>query len=132
VERAEINVSAVFERMKVRPWGLFGGGHASNSAILIKKKGDDTFRTFSEVYGSVSPSKFVNCVVEPSDQVLIQSPGGGGFGEITSRDIEKVLYDVEQGFISERAAREVYKVAVERPNGRYVVNEQETATLKTA
>ena len=132
VERAEINVSAVFERMKVRPWGLFGGGHANNSAILVKKKGDDRFRTFSEVYGSVSPSKFVNCVVEPGDQVLIQSPGGGGFGEITSRDIEKVLYDVEQGFISERAAREVYKVAVERPNGRYVVNEQETATLKTA
>ena len=132
VEPAEINISAVFERMKVSPWGLFGGGHAARSAVLVKKKGDDRFRTFSEVYGTVSAAKFVNCVVEAGDQVLLQSPGGGGFGEITSRDTEKVLDDVEQGFISEQAAREVYKVALERHNGRYSINEQETATLRAA
>ena len=132
VEPAEINVSAVFERMKVSPWGLFGGGHANTSAILVKKKGDDRFRTFSEVYRTVSAAKFINCVVEPGDQVLLQSPGGGGFGEIPSRDIERVLSDVEEGFVSERAAREVYKVAVDRANGRYVVNEQETASLRAS
>ena len=127
---AEINISAVFERMKGRPWGLFGGGHAAPSAILVKKKGDDRFRTFSEVYGTVSASKFVNCIVEEGDQVLLESPGGGGFGPIVARDQERVLYDVRQGFISEGAAREVYKIAVESDNGRHIVNEQETAKLR--
>ena len=130
VGQAEINISAVFERMKVRPWGLFGGGHAKTSTILVKKKDDDRFRTFSEVYGTVSAAKFVNCVVEAGDQVLLESPGGGGYGEIVARDEERVLDDVTQGFISERAAREVYKVAVEPDNGRYAIDEQETARLR--
>ena len=132
VEPAEINVSAVFERMKVKPWGLFGGGHGGNSAVLVKKKGDTQFRTFSEVYGTVSAAKFINCVVVAGDQVMLQSPGGGGYGEITSRDTEKVLNDVEQGFISEQAAREVYKIAMERHDGRYTINQQETEILRTA
>ncbi len=132
VEPAEINISAVFERMKVQPWGLFGGGPAQTSAILVKKNGDDRFRTFSEVYGTVSAAKFVNCVVGPGDQVLLDSPGGGGYGEIVARDTEQVLEDVTQGFISERAAREVYRVALERHNGRYTVNEQETAMLRSS
>ena len=97
---------------------------------MVKKKGDDRFRTFSEVYGTVSAAKFINCVVEAGDQVLLQSPGGGGYGEIKARDTERVLRDVEEGFISERAAREVYAVAVERRDGRLAVSERETAALR--
>ena len=130
VEPAEITISAVFERMKVSPWGLFGGGHASRSAVLIKKRGDDRFRTFSEVYGTTSPAKFANCVVETGDQVLLQSPGGGGYGAVTDRDPEQVAYDVGHGFISERAAREVYRTAVERVDGRWAISEHETAALR--
>ena len=128
---AEINISAVFERMKVQPWGLFGGGQAKTSAILVKKKNDDRFRSFSEVYGTVSAAKFVNCVVETGDQVLLDSPGGGGYGEIITRDTKRVLYDLTHGFISEQAAREVYKVAFEHHNNRYVINEQETTRLRS-
>ena len=130
VEPAEINISAVFERMKIQPWGLFGGGDGRNSAILVKKKGDDRFRTFSEVYGTVSAAKFVNCVVEGGDQILIESPGGGGYGEIAARDPEKVLSDVVQGFISARAARQVYKIAVVPAKGSYTIDELETAKLR--
>ena len=77
VEPAEINVTAVFERVQVSPWGLFGGGDAGRAAVLVKKKGDDRFRTFSEVYGTFSAAKFANCVLQSGDQVLLQSPGGG-------------------------------------------------------
>ncbi len=129
---AEINISAVFERMKVHPWGLFGGGDGATSAILVKKKGDDRFRTFSEVYGTVSAAKFVNCVVQAGDQVLLQSPGGGGYGETPGRDADKVLDDVTQGFISERAARDVYRVAVEPRDGRYAIDEQETERIRAS
>ena len=96
----------------------------------MQKRGDDRFRTFSEVYGTVSAAKFANCVVGPGDRILIQSPGGGGYGPAARRDPQLVLEDVEQGFISERAAREVYQVAVERDGSRYAVNEAATAGLR--
>ena len=130
IEPAEITLSAVFERVRVSPWGLFGGGEAKNAAVLVKKKGDDRFRTFSEVYGTVSASKFANCIVSPGDQVLLQAPGGGGYGDPYLRDPELVLADVRQGFISERAAREVYKVALARNGDGAVVDEPATAKLR--
>ena len=80
----------------------------------------------------MSPGKFVNCVAEAGDQLLLQSPGGGGYGEVTARDAEDVLEDVEQGFISEQAASEVYKVAVARHDGRWSVDEAETAGLRAS
>jgi N-methylhydantoinase B/oxoprolinase/acetone carboxylase alpha subunit len=83
-----------------------------NSAILIKKKGDTTFRTFSEVHGAVSPAIFMNCVISGNDQVLLRSPGGGGYGPPEKREPESVLRDVQQGFISPQAAQAFYKLAV--------------------
>ena len=130
VEPAKITVSAVFERVSVNPWGLFGGGSGGNAAVLVKKKGDDTFKTFSEVYGTVSAAKFANCVVEAGDQVLIESPGGGGFGPTPEREVNRVLDDVSQGFISAQAARDLYGVGVERVDGRLAVDRQETARLR--
>ena len=73
--------------------------------------GDDRFRTFSEVFGTVSPSKFTNIVLKEGDEVLIASAGGGGYGEPSERDPQRVAEDVEQGFVSERAAREIYGAA---------------------
>jgi N-methylhydantoinase B/oxoprolinase/acetone carboxylase alpha subunit len=60
------------------------------------------------VYGTASPSKFTNIVLEPGDEVLIDSPGGGGYGDPRERDPERVARDVKQGFVSVQAARERY------------------------
>jgi N-methylhydantoinase B len=122
----------VFERLKVSPWGLFGGGRANNAAILVKKRGDTTFRTFKEVYGTISPAKFVNCVVSPGDQILLQAPGGGGYGDPLQRPAESVLRDIEQGYVSVDAGRSRYGVAVRKSNGRHDVDANETDRLRTA
>jgi N-methylhydantoinase B len=128
---AQITVSAVFERLKVSPWGLFGGGHANNAAILVKKRGDTTFRTFKEVYGTISPAKFVNCVVSPGDQILLQAPGGGGYGDPLQRPAESVIRDIDQGFISVDAGRSLYGVAVRKRNGHHELDAGGTDTLRT-
>lgn len=130
VEPARITLSAVFDRTRERPWGLFGGGEGANAAILVKKRGDTSFRTFKEVYHTVSAGKFVNCVLEPGDQVMLQSCGGGGWGDPRRRDVALVLRDVEQGYISEAAAREVYGVALVRVGSRYRVDEEATQRLR--
>jgi N-methylhydantoinase B len=127
---AEVTVSAVFERMRVSPWGLFGGGPANHSAILVKKRGDTTFRTFKEVYHTISPAKFVNCIVSPGDQILLQAPGGGGYGDPHQRPADLVVRDVNQGFISAAAGRDLYGVAVRKSNGHYELDAEGTAVLR--
>ena len=81
-------------------FGLDGGGKGGRGAILVKRKGDSEFRTFSEVFGTVSPSKFTNIVLTGGDEVLIDSPGGGGYGEPRERDRERVARGRQQGFVS--------------------------------
>ena len=60
------------------------------------------------MFGTASPSKFTNVTLEPGDEVLIDSPGGGGYGDATLRDRALVEHDVRQGFVSEARARELY------------------------
>jgi len=132
VPPAEITVSAVFERMRVHPWGIFGGGPAETSAILVKRQGDDRFRTFQEVFGTISPAKFANCVVRGGDQILLRSPGGGGYGSAADGDPEAVLRNFEQGFVSQAAAQTAYRVALshEAGNGRPSIDRAETERLR--
>jgi N-methylhydantoinase B len=107
---AEVTVNALFDRTKpgFGAYGLDGGSKGGAAAILVKRAGDSAFRTFSEVFGTVSPSKFTNIVLTEGDEVLIASPGGGGYGEARKRDRERVAEDVQQGFVSASAARDIY------------------------
>ncbi len=107
---AEVTVNALFDRTKpgFGAYGLDGGSKGGAAAILVKRAGDSAFRTFSEVFGTVSPSKFTNIVLTEGDEVLIASPGGGGYGEARERDRERVAEDVQQGFVSASAARDIY------------------------
>jgi N-methylhydantoinase B/oxoprolinase/acetone carboxylase alpha subunit len=107
---AQITASALFDRTKgrFRAWGLEGGLPGGYGAILVKRRGDDTFRTFPEVFGTVSASKFTNVILEEGDEVLLDSPGGGGFGDPLDRARETVRRDVEEGLISPEAARSLY------------------------
>ncbi len=107
---AEIMLSALLDRTKedFRAWGLNGGGEGGNAAILVKRHGDDTFRTFSEAFGTASASKFTNIRLVEGDEVLLSSPGGGGYGPAQDRDRAAVAKDVAEGLVSAAAARELY------------------------
>jgi N-methylhydantoinase B len=106
----QVTVNALFDRTKpgFGAYGLEGGSKGGPAAIRVKRAGDDRFRTFSEVFGTVSPSKFTNILLTDGDEVLIDSAGGGGFGDPRRRDPARVAEDVEQGFVSQSAAREIY------------------------
>lgn len=51
--------------------------------------------------------------VEPGERFANQNPGGGGVGNPRDRDRDKVLEDVQNGFISVRAAWKEYGVRIE-------------------
>ncbi|MCC7353056.1 MAG: hypothetical protein IT330_04800, partial [Anaerolineae bacterium] len=110
---------------------LSGGMQAANSALMIKRKGEERFRSFQEVFGTVSAAKFVNLTIKQGDEVLLQSPGGGGFGDPVERPVRSVLRDVNEGFVSPEAAGTYYRTAVRLVSGQYVLDHEETARLRS-
>jgi N-methylhydantoinase B len=109
----EITVGALFDRACVPPWGLAGGFPGGTAAITIRRAGEATFRTFSEVFGTRSPTKFSNITVHEGDEIRIVSPGGGGHGSPAERGDDLVRDDVRNRYVSPAMARECYGVEVE-------------------
>lgn len=114
VTAPEMTVSALIDRMEHRPFGLFGGQPGAAGGVWIRPKGKKEFRRFTEVYGTVSPSKFSGIKVHAGDQILLISPGGGGFGDPLKRERESILADVREGFISETSAVCDYQISIDR------------------
>jgi N-methylhydantoinase B/oxoprolinase/acetone carboxylase alpha subunit len=108
VTAPEITFSALFDRMKIAPPGLFGGRGGGTSALLVRRKGEREFRSFQEAFGVQSPTKFTNVVLREGDELRYRTPGGGGFGDPRDREPERVLEDVLEGWVSRQAAARDY------------------------
>ena len=107
---AEVTVNALFDRTKpgFGAYGLDGGSKGGAAAILVKRAGDSAFRTFSEVFGTVSPSKFTNIVLTRGRRGADRLARRRRLRRGTERDRSRVAEDVEQGFVSASAARDIY------------------------
>ena len=128
----QITVSSFMDRHEVGAWGLFGGQPGAHGALHIRKRGDATWRSFSEVYGTVSPNKFADIRIQHGDCIAIVSPGGGGYGPPEQRDPELVYEEVLDGVLTPAQAREVYAVELERDGGgRWRVDAAATARLRS-
>ena len=78
--------------------------------------------------------------LKDGEVVHVNLPGGGGYGDPLKRDVEKVRWDVIEGYISAEEAEEQYGVAV-RYNGKaddlvklpenWVVDQVRTAELRS-
>jgi N-methylhydantoinase B/oxoprolinase/acetone carboxylase alpha subunit len=108
-----MTVTALAERMKRRPWGLFGGKEGSLTKLEVKRTTDDDYKSFQEVFRTVSPSKFTNIRLQRGDKVRITSPSGGGYGDPLERDPELVARDVREGFVSPKSALTQYGVVLD-------------------
>jgi N-methylhydantoinase B/oxoprolinase/acetone carboxylase alpha subunit len=129
---APLTASALMERMRVPPWGLFGGRPAPGTGLYVRRKGTDTFRTFSEAFGTASPVKFSGIRLEPGDQVKIHFPGGGGYGDPLDRAPSRVLADVAEGYVSPERAASDYGAVVAEHDGEWVLDEGATRRRRTA
>ncbi|MFN8224824.1 MAG: hydantoinase B/oxoprolinase family protein [Gaiellales bacterium] len=107
----EVTVSVFMDRVEQGAWGLFGGGAGRCAALLVRRAGDERFRTFVDAFGTRSPSKLSGVVLRAGDVVRIESAGGGGFGDPRERDPRQVLEDVRAGLVTPAAAERDYGVA---------------------
>lgn len=87
---------------KFPPHGLFGGTDGKKHELWIKR-GEKllSLHTMDTQY------------LQPGDIVGTKSGGGGGVGDPLDRDIDRVQWDVVNGYISLRNARETYGVVLE-------------------
>jgi N-methylhydantoinase B len=89
------------DRMRIRPWGLQGGGEARGSVYFKKLRDGST---------EILPSKFQGIQLGPGERIVIETAGGGGYGPANERMAEHVRNDVVNGFISAKKARSEYKI----------------------
>lgn len=110
VDGAEVTVSALLDRTKegFHAWGLDRGLGGGNGGILVRLAGTAEFKPVTELFGTASPSKFTNIRLHGGDEIMLSTPGGGGFGDPRERDRDTVRRDVEDGFVSGDAAERHY------------------------
>ncbi len=131
VTAPEITVSALFDRARLAPWGLFDGMDGGRTRLQVRPAGTDRFRSFAEAYGTLSPTKFTNVVLKRGDVIRYQTPGGGGYGGPLERDPEQVLEDVREGFVSVTAARSAYGVVLSSERGQLRLDPKATRRIRS-
>lgn len=91
--------------MHCRPWGLDGGGEGYGNEVGLRIDGKEI--------ADLPNAKVLTQRLKPGDAFTVRAGGGGGFGPPRERDPEKVAHDVRQGYVSAKAARELYGVKID-------------------
>ena len=91
------------DRLKLKPWGLMGGGSGGSVASLIITPDREEIPL---------PSKTTREITSAS-RVILKTAGGGGYGNPFDRPPEKVLEDVKEHFIGIDRAKSDYGVVID-------------------
>jgi len=97
-EEAPFGIFASFERVVYPARGRDGGGVGANGRLHL-------------VSGTELRSKGFQ-TIPTGDRLIIEMPGGGGYGDPMTRDPEAVATDVRLGLVSAEAAANEYGVVV--------------------
>ena len=100
--RGKISFNAQMDRVRCRPWGLYGGLSGFGNAVAIHRFGEDE--------QGFQNGKAFDQVLGPGDAYIIRSGGGGGYGSPLEREPEKVELDVQQGYVTKASAEKHYGI----------------------
>ena len=81
------------ERGRFRPKGIAGGGEGA--ANVFRYRVDGAWHTPPMV------SKMVGIALRQGDRVLLETPGGGGYGQATERDPQRARHDAAMGYLAD-------------------------------
>ena len=84
------------------PEGLFGGKDGFGTEYLVEDKGK--FVHMKDYAGLISPTKGSRIPIIKEQEVIIKTPGGGGYGDPKDRDYDAVIKDLRDGYISRETA----------------------------
>ena len=102
--RGAARYSLLSDGAVVPPFGVLGGESGAPVGSYTRRgEADEPFPT---------PGKVGGHPMESGDVIVLQSAGGGGYGDPLERRPETVREDVEEGYVSEAAAWSLYGVSV--------------------
>jgi N-methylhydantoinase B len=113
-------VSYCCDRERSITWGLWGGLPSIPHGVWVNP-GQETERYLGSLFSGVP--------LQQGDTVQRPSAGGGGLGDPLKRDIQSVLSDVVEGYVSIERAKKDYGVIVEEVDAdlcEYKLDEQAT------
>jgi N-methylhydantoinase B len=100
----EARYSVLSDRAVVPPFGVGGAGVAAPVKVSVQRDRQEIeFAT---------PGKVTGHAIQAGDVVVMQSAGGGGFGDPLTRDPARVQRDVRGGYVSPERARAGYGVVL--------------------
>lgn len=86
---AQAELSTMIERVRVPPWGVFGGGDGAPFRVTCERAGER---------GAVGGKE--NRDLRRGDLIVLESSGGGGYGPPEERPAELLRADLANGFVT--------------------------------
>jgi N-methylhydantoinase B len=103
--RNNIMVNNQSDRAHCRPWGLDGALDGTGNAVELRINGQ--WKT------DFPNAKVLVAQLKTGDAFKIRSGGGGGYGNPLERPAEQVASDVRQGYVTVKAAADLYGVVLD-------------------
>ena len=101
----EAQLSVLAEKNLLPPYGVCGGMSGAPNRFYVIRNG-------GEIEPSPLPGKVSGFPLRAGDLVVMETSGGGGYGDPLERDPVAVARDVAEGVISPAKAENVYGVVV--------------------
>jgi len=115
-----MTVNTQVDRAHCKPWGLDGGRDGAGNQVSIRLGGK-----WKEDFPN---AKVLVAQLAAGDAYRMRSGGGGGYGDPHARPAAVVAEDVRQGYVSVKAAKELYGVVVDAVT--FAVDEKGTRRLR--
>jgi len=96
-------LSVLAEKAVLPPFGVCGGASGARNRFWVRRAG-------KAIAPSRLPGKVGGFPLLPEDLLLMESSGGGGFGDPLERDPAQVVADVAEGYVTRGAAESTYGV----------------------
>jgi N-methylhydantoinase B len=111
--------SVLSDRAVIPPFGILGGASAAPVRVSIRSDSEDV--------PLGTPGKATGHVIHQNDVFVMESAGGGGYGDPLSRELDAVVQDVHYGYVSGERARSDYGVIIDEHGA---LDRQESSRLR--
>jgi len=107
IQTTGAQLSVLAEKAVLPPFGVCGGRAGATNRFWVRRHGE-------RVQPSSLPGKVSAFPLEPGDVLLMESSGGGGFGDPLERDPARVAADVGEGYVTAGTAETLYGVVLRK------------------
>lgn len=100
----EARVGLVGDRAKFGPKGILGGKDGAKSKVYIIRANGERYK-----FPLLSKGE---TIIHKGDVIVLETPGGGGYGDPAERERKLILADVVNGFIDRDTAEREYGITI--------------------